>query len=79
MSEITIKENKLRDKEYQILTTFTDVESAVSAEVLSEVTGPAASAFTDVTYNITTLQFVTNINAFEFGFIPLNDVLTYEE
>lgn len=57
---------------------LTDV-SGPTAIALTEDTGPTAISFCDVVYNILEWKFVTNINAFEFGGIPLNDVLNYQE
>ena len=102
MPTIVIKETLQKDKEYSVLTDLTDVESSVSAHVLSEVPGPTAISFndeesgasvmsfsevsgpsvisySDIIYNITKTLYVTNINSCEFGFVPFNDTITYEE
>ena len=59
--------------------TMTDIESAVGATDFTEATGPSVLAFSDVIYNMTKTLYVTNINSFEFGFVPFNDTLSYDE
>ena len=79
MPTIVIKETLQKDKEYSVLTDLTDVESSVSVQILNEVSGPSVISYSDIIYNITKTLYVTNINSCEFGFVPFNDTITYEE
>jgi len=60
-------------------TVFSDRGNIVLATVLSDSVGPSVESFSDVVYNITKTLYVTNINSMEFGFVPFNDTITYEE
>ena len=77
--ETSIKEVLLRDMEGPTgKTSFTDIEGP-TASSLTDMIGPTAIDFCDVIYVLIKIGYVTNLNAFQFASVPLNDVLTYEE
>jgi hypothetical protein len=53
-------------------------EIEIQGAGLQDVEGPTATDFCDVTYDLISQEYVTNINAFTFAGIPLNDVLNFD-